>query len=44
MENNLNDLEMAKKCDYKIMITDEEANKILQAQYKEIDETEYANL
>ena len=44
MSENLNDLEMAKKRDYKIMITDEAINKVPRVQYKEIPETEYDNL
>lgn len=44
MSNNLNDLEMAKKRDHKIMITDEAINKVPRVQYKEISETEYDNL
>lgn len=44
MENNLNDYEMAKKRDHKIMITDEAINKVPRVQYKEIAETEYDNL
>ena len=41
MSENLNDLEMAKKRDYKIMITDAAINKVPRVQYKEIPETEY---
>lgn len=44
MSNNLNDLEMAKKRDHKIKITDEAINKVPHVQYKEIPETEYDNL
>lgn len=44
MSENLNDLEMAKKRDYKIMITDAAINKVPRVQYKEIPETEYDNL
>lgn len=44
MSNNLNDLEMAKKRDHKIKITDEAINKVPNIQYKEIPETEYDNL
>lgn len=44
MSENLNDLEMAKKRDHKIMITDEAINKVPRVQYKEIPETEYDNL
>ena len=36
MSENLNDLEMAKKRDYKIMITDAAINKVPRVQYKEI--------
>lgn len=36
MSENLNDLEMAKKRDYKIMITDEAIDKVPRVQYKEI--------
>ena len=34
MSNNLKDLEMAKKRDHKIMITDEAINKVPRVQYK----------
>ena len=44
MSSNLNDLEMAKKRNHKIMITDEAINKVPRVQYKEIPETEYDNL
>lgn len=44
MKHNLNDLEMAKKRDHKIMITDEAINKVPRVQYKEIPETEYDHL
>lgn len=44
MGSDLNDLEMAKKRDHKIMITDEAINKVPRVQYKEIPETEYDNL
>ena len=44
MSNNLNDLEMAKKRDHKIIITNEAINKVPRVQYKEIPETEYDNL
>ena len=40
MEYSLNDLEMAKKRDHKIIITDEAINKVPRVQYKEIPETE----
>ena len=36
MSSNLNDLEMAKKRNHKIMITDESINKVPRVQYKEI--------
>ena len=39
MRSRLNDLEMAKKRDHKIMITDEAINKVPLVQYKEIPET-----
>lgn len=39
-----NDLEMAKKRDHKIMITEEAIDKVPYIQYKEIPETEYDNL
>lgn len=38
MSSNLNDLEMAKKRNHKIMITDEAINKVPRVQYKEIPE------
>ena len=44
MSSDLNDLEMAKKRDHKIMITNEAINKVPRVQYKEISETEYDNL
>ncbi len=44
MENNLNNLEMAKKRNHKIMITDEAITKVPRVQYKEISETEYDNI
>lgn len=44
MNNNLNNLEMAKKRDHKIMITDEAIDKVPRVQYKGIPETEYDNL
>jgi hypothetical protein len=40
-KNNLKDLEMAKKRDHKIMITDEAIKKVPRIQYKEIPESEY---
>ena len=39
MSSNLNDLEMAKKRNHKIMITDEAINKVPRVQYKEIGKT-----
>ena len=42
--NNLNDLEMAKKRDHKVMITEEAVNKVPRVRYKEIPEEEYDNL
>lgn len=46
MENigNLQDLEMARKRDHKIMITDEAINKVPYIKYKEIPESEYSLL
>ena len=44
MSSYVNDLEMAKKRNHKIMITDEAINKVPHVQYKEIPETEYDNL
>ena len=44
MKSNLNDLEMAKKRDHKIMITDEAINKVPRIQYRDIPECEYDNL
>ena len=44
MGKKLSDLEMAKKRDHKIMITDEAINKVPRVQYKEIPEIEYDNL
>jgi len=44
MSSNLSDLEMAKKRDHKIMITDEAISKVPHVQYKEIPEIEYDNL
>ena len=40
-KNHLNDLEMAKKRDHKIMITDEAIQKVPRIQYKNIPEREY---
>lgn len=44
MSNDLNNLEMAKKRDHKIVITDEAINKIPRIKYKGIPENEYDNL
>jgi proteasome lid subunit RPN8/RPN11 len=44
MEKHLNDLEMAKKRDHKIMITDEAIGKVPRIQYKDIPENEYDNI
>jgi hypothetical protein len=44
MANDLKDLEMAKKRDHKIMITDEAINKVPRIQYKGIPENEYDNI
>ena len=44
MSGKLNDLEMAKKRDHKIMITDEAINKVPRIQYRDIPECEYDNL
>ena len=44
MNNNINELEMSKKRDHKIMITDEAIKKVPRIKYKEIVETEYDNL
>lgn len=44
MNNNLNELEMAKKRNHKIMITDEAINKIPRIRYRDIPESEYDNL
>ena len=44
MDNNLNNLEMAKKRNHKIMITDEAINKIPRIKYRDIQENEYDNL
>ena len=40
-KENLNDLEMAKKRDHKIVITDEAIKKVPRIQYKNIPESEY---
>jgi proteasome lid subunit RPN8/RPN11 len=44
MGDDLKDLEMAKKRDHKIMITDEAINKVPRIQYKSIPEYEYDNI
>jgi hypothetical protein len=44
MDDNLKELEMAKKRDHKIMITDEAINKVPRIQYKDIPENEYDNI
>ena len=44
MQNKLNDLEMAKKRDHKIMITEEAINKVPRIKYKNIAENEYDNI
>jgi len=44
MSNDLSDLEMAKKRDHKIMITEEAINKIPRIKYRYIPESEYDNL
>jgi hypothetical protein len=44
MGDNLKDLEMAKKRDHKIMITDEAINKVPRIQYKHIPKNEYDNI
>ena len=44
MSNNLNNLEMAKKRDHKIKITDEAINKVPRIKYRDIPESEYDNL
>ena len=44
MKNNWNNLEMAKKRDHKIIITDEAINKIPRIKYRGIPESEYDNL
>lgn len=43
-DSNLDDLEMAKKRDHKIMITDEAIDKIPRIEYKDIPESEYDNI
>ena len=44
MSDNLNSLEMAKKRNHKIRITDEAINKIPRIKYKDIPESEYDNI
>lgn len=44
MSSDLNDFEMVKNCDHKIMITDEAINKVPRIQYRDIPENEYDNL
>lgn len=44
MQNKLNELEMAKKRDHKIMITEEAINKVPKIKYKNIAENEYDNI
>ncbi len=44
MSSNLNDLEMAKNRNHKIMITEEAINKVPRIQYRDIPESEYDNL
>lgn len=44
MNNYLNDLEMSKKRDHKIMITNEAISKVPRIQYKDIPEGEYDNI
>ena len=44
MNENVNELKMAKKRDHKIMITEEAINKVPRVRYKEIPEGEYDNL
>ena len=44
MQNKLNNLEMAKKRDHKIMITEEAINKVPRIKYKNIAENEYDNI
>ena len=41
LKNNINDIEMAKKRDRKIMITDEAIRKVPRIKYKNIPESEY---
>lgn len=44
MESNKINLEMAKKRNHKIMITDEAVKKVPKIRYKEIPEKEYDNI
>lgn len=44
MNHNANKLEMAKKRDHKVMITEEAINKIPRIKYRDIPESEYDNL
>lgn len=44
MNENVNELKMAKKRNHKIMITEEAINKVPRVRYKEIPEGEYDNL
>lgn len=44
MNHNTNKLEMAKKRDHKVMITEEAINKIPRIKYRDIPESEYDNL
>lgn len=44
MSNNLDDLNMAKKRDRKIIITDEAIKKVPRIRYKDIPESEYDNI
>ena len=41
MNHNTNKLEMAKKRDHKVMITEEAINKIPRIKYRDIPESEY---
>jgi threonine dehydratase len=40
-KENLNDLEMSKKRNHKIVITDEAIKKVPRVEYKEIDQLQY---
>jgi hypothetical protein len=44
MSKKMNELEMAKKRDHKILITEEAINKVPRIEYKEIPEREYDNI